>query len=272
MFHWDPNPVCFTLPILGRPIVWYGVLFALGFFFGYFLMRKRVRGVIGEGATFYTDRLLWMCVAGTVIGARLGHVFFYSWPYFRQHPLDIFKVWEGGLASHGAGIGVMIALGLFHLTMRRRHPQISFLHLFDMVVLPVTLIGVFIRVGNFVNQELVGTVTSVPWAVIFGHPADGVAALPRHPVQLYEALAYAVIFCLLLRIKRRGLVGGLFLTLVFGARMALETFKSHQGLLLSAEAPFSMGQLLSIPFVLVGVALIVWSQLKVSEPNQSDLG
>ncbi|MBS0621717.1 MAG: prolipoprotein diacylglyceryl transferase [Verrucomicrobia bacterium] len=275
VIFWDPDPVVFRLPGLGHPIVWYGLLFALGFFCGYFVMRRLVEahlrktlavapqeGFLGA-ASRYTDQLLWMCVIGTVVGARLSHVFFYEWPYYSQNALEIFKVWKGGLSSHGAACGVALALVFFYLKTRSRYSTISFLNLFDKIIYPAALIAVFIRLGNFINQELVGTPSSLPWAVLFGHPSDGSLPLARHPVQLYEAAAYACILGILVlfrRLKaREGVLFGSFLTLVFGARFWLEIYKAP---LTQEISPLSMGQLLSIPLFALGILLVIWSLLR----------
>ena len=273
---WDPDPVAFRVPIIDRPIVWYGILFALGFFLGYYLVRRLVTDHLNGdrvAATKYTDRLLWLTVIGTVVGARLGHVFFYRWDYFSDHLLEIPMVWMGGLASHGAAIGILIAMVIHRISTRKSYPTINYLSLLDIVVVCVSLIAVFIRVGNFVNQELIGTLTSVPWAVTFGHPADGSMPAPRHPVQLYEALAYAAIFgqLLLLRsvdeIRRRpGCIGGFFIFSCFTARLILETFKERFD---GQTGALSTGQLLSIPLVIAGILLFAYSFMRRPQCSSS---
>ncbi len=300
---WDPDPIAFRIPLLGHPIVWYGILFALGFLFGY-LITCRVAAMTFAGtirpsinwrksAATYTDKLLFFTVVGTVVGARLGHVFFYEWPYYREFPGEILKIWHGGLASHGAALGVLLSLVAFQISSRihisshnqeghpSHAPRLSFIELLDLVVLPTSLIAVFIRMGNFMNQEIVGTSSNLPWAVLFGHPA-GASALPRHPVQLYEGLTYLLIFLLLYLVARlqamrssvkgdrklTGLRSGLFFILVFGSRFFFEFVKERIGSLNSIEAYFSMGQLLSLPFIAVGVVLLILS-LKVQLPSSS---
>lgn len=198
--------------------------------------------------------------AGTIIGARLGHVFFYEWPRYREHWVDIFKVWEGGLASHGGTLGVLIALWLFHFTTKRYLP-FSLLNWIDIVSIPTAFVGCCIRIGNFINQEILGTQTTLPWGVIFGNPADGSVPEPRHPVQLYESLTYFATFIFLLilwkkyhALKRPGLVSGLFFIIVFGSRFIFEVWKQPMSLMLD-ESFIQTGQLLSIPFILLGVGL-----------------
>jgi prolipoprotein diacylglyceryl transferase len=220
-----------------------------------------------QTAYFLTDRLCWFAVAGTVIGARLGAVIFYDWPLYANNPIEIFKVWHGGLASHGGVLGVIAALYLYVKYVQRWVPQLTLLKLLDIVAIPGALAGCFIRLGNFMNQEILGTPTSMPWGIIFGHPVDGSIPEPRHPVQLYEAAAYLLIFVVLWRIWKKQashfyqpgqIVGWLFL-LLFGCRFLIEFFKATQTSVLDSSW-IQMGQLLSIPFILLGIALILYSR------------
>lgn len=212
------------------------------------------------------DRLCWFIVTGTLVGARLGAVFFYDWPYFKQHPMEIFQVWKGGLASHGGVVGVMIALLLYTRYMKKWLPDLTFLRLLDFVAIPSALAACFIRLGNFMNQEILGTPSSFPWAVLFGHPADGSLPLPRHPVQLYEAFAYLLTFCFLILLwKRKKLqalpgtyVGYLFI-FIFSSRFILEFWKASLDSIID-HTTLQMGQWLSIPFVLVGLLLVLRKQ------------
>lgn len=224
---------------------------------------------ISDLAYFLTDRLFWLVFLGTVIGARLGHVFFYDWARYQSNPIEILKVWEGGLASHGGAIGIIFALLIYIFSIRKRFPEIKFLLLLDHIVVPVALAGVLIRLGNFINQEIVGTETDLPWAVLFAHPYSGKAAVLRHPVQLYEAAAYLFTFFLLgwLWIKKRevlktGYLTGLFFLLIFSSRFFLEFFKADQGGLVQ-ESFLQTGQVLSIPLILVGLWLMYRPQASV---------
>lgn len=217
-----------------------------------------------QTAYLLTDRLCWFAVAGTVIGARLGDVFFYNWSYFREHPMEILKIWNGGLASHGGVLGVMLALYLCTKMIQRSIPQLSFLRLLDYVSVPTALVACFIRLGNFMNQEIVGTPTDLPWGIVFGHPADNVAAIPRHPVQLYEAIAYFIIFIILWWMWRKqpsnekpGALVGMMFILIFGSRFILEFWKSTQDSSLINNSFLEIGQILSIPFILLGFFLFV---------------
>lgn len=262
--YWDPNPKAFTIPYLEIPILWYGVLFAAGFVIGFPVFVDILTRYLGadqkKKAEQLTDKLTFYMVVATVVGARLGHFLFYERPSeYLNDPMTILKIWEGGLASHGAAIAIPIALYLFS----KRHPIISTLKLLDFVSVPTTLAGFCIRLGNFINQEILGTPTNVPWAVIFGHPADRSYPIPRHPVQLYEALFYLATFALLYLLTRKryflrtpGVLFGLFLTLVFGFRFVVEYLKLEQSHL-STLSNYTMGQLLSIPAIIVGLYFLL---------------
>jgi prolipoprotein diacylglyceryl transferase len=250
-FHWDVNPILIQIGPLAMH--WYGVFFAAAFLVGSWIMQWIYRR---EGADLASlDRLLLYMPLGAVLGARLGHVLFYDPHYYFIHPLEIVKIWEGGLASHGGAAGILIALYL----LARRPDSPPYLWLLDRVVIPTALGGAFIRLGNFFNSEIVGIPTSGGWGVVF----DRVDPLPRHPVQLYEAVAYGLIFLVLLGVYLRrgptvrpGVLLGLFLVLTFSARFLLEFIKTPQA---EYEAGFvlTVGQLLSIPCILAGVSLVV---------------
>lgn len=207
---------------------------------------------------YLTDRMVWFVVLGTLIGARLGHIFFYDWYFYSSHPLDAFKIWEGGLASHGGIIGIIISLVMYKKIVLKDFPEISFLGLLDIMVMPSTLAGAFIRIGNFFNQEILGPPTDLPWAIIFGHPIDGSPALPRHPTQLYEAIGYTIIAAILYYEWKRkgnqlrtGYLFGLCFVLVFSFRFLIEFIKLPQSSMIE-ETFLQTGQILSIPFVLLG--------------------
>jgi len=229
----------------------------------------RVLGLYRK-ATMLTDRFVLYMLLGTVIGARLGHLFFYEdpsryWGNFRE----IVSTWEGGLASHGAAIGIMIALLIFRYRIRKIAPTLTWMRLLDFVSIPTALCGCFIRIGNFFNQEIVGTPSMLFWAVTFGHPLDGSPAIPRHPVQLYEAAIYLSIFCLLWRLSYLprifavpGRLIGLFLILVFGSRIGIEFFKLEQSDL-TLFTNLTMGQILSIPLVFIGIYFCFHNKVKI---------
>jgi prolipoprotein diacylglyceryl transferase len=206
-----------------------------------------------------TDKLSWYSVIGTVIGARLGFVFFYQWDYFSEHLAEIPKTWNGGLASHGGTVGVLIGAYFYFLSVKKYMPHLTFLGLADLMAAPGALIGVFIRLGNFFNQEVLGAPTTLPWGIVFGNPMDDRVSLPRHPVQLYEAILYFSIFCVLYQLAKRrqrlgdGFLLGLLFVLVFIGRILLEFLKVPQG---GFFGDATTGQWLSVPFVFIGLALL----------------
>jgi len=313
--QWDVTPEIFegySTPNL------YGLLFVTGLMIGYFVIRKMFRkeGIQDE----ILDKLVLYMVLATIIGARLGHVLFYG-PYWDEfgpngqlihegyfsHPLSILKIWEGGLASHGGAIAILLAL----LWFSRRVSKRPYLWILDRIAAPIAIAGTFIRLGNLMNSEIVGKTTNVPWGFQFiYHPGDCKTLqcfwedIPaRHPSQLYEALAYLGIFFVLIFLywkrhawKKQGMVFGTFLILLFGARFLLEFTKEPQvtergeWLILLFGARFLLeftkepqvtergewllntGQLLSIPFVLVGFYLFWRAQKsRTSEEESEDL-
>jgi len=273
----DPERVFFVIPYINHPVTWYGLLFAFGFLIGYFVVRKifteqlRDRGLSDPKlvAALLADRLAMITVVATVVGARLGHVFLYDWHIYKERPWDIIKVWEGGLASHGAAIGILLGLVLFTVLHRRKYQGITFLATLDAVVVGAAFAGGCIRIGNFINQEILGKPTDVPWAVGFMHPLEGPFGVPVHPVQLYESAVYFFVFGLLWFTWKKGgqrvgagLLTGLFFLLVFTSRFYIEYFKLPLSQLVGEEPLFNMGQLLSIPFILLGAALIIYYLLK----------
>lgn len=255
---WTVSPVAFSLSLWGHEfgVRWYGLLFASTFVYGIAMFRYLFRreGYPVEGVY---DLVLFV-IAGTVVGARLGHVLLYNPQYYLANPLKILAVWEGGLASHGAVPGILVGVWLYSRTALGQ----SFFWICDRIALSVPLSGCLIRIGNFFNSEILGIPTDMPWAVVF----ERVDKLPRHPVQLYEALVYLAIFLLQWRYySRRGDAGpegyltGRFFILVFGARFYLESFKEEQAA--QAGWVFTMGQWLSLPMVLVGIFLL-WRSTK----------
>lgn len=234
-------------------IHWYGLMWAIAFILGYYLGLKMFRDA-GKSQE-RLDSLLIYIMIGTVIGARLGHVLFYQPDYYFAHPSEIIKIWHGGLASHGAAVGILIAIWLYV----RKYPDMQYLWVLDRVVIPVAIGGAFVRIGNFFNSEIIGHVTHVPWAIIF----ERVDAFPRHPSMLYEAICYMIGFFILWWIYKRykasppkGLLLGIFLVYVFTGRFLIEYTKVRQADF-TANWPITMGQLLSIPFVLFGIWLLV---------------
>lgn len=281
--YWDPDRAIFNLPIVDRPIGWYGLLFASGFVYGYFYFIRAVTQKIvyekqipqkqaRKQSVELADRLLWLIIAGTIIGARLGEVFFYSWDYYKEHPADILKIWQGGLASHGGTLGVMIALAFGYRYAKKTIPNLTFLGLLDIAAVPTGFVVFCIRMGNFINQEIIGSPTQMPWGVVFGNPADNAPIVPRHPVQLYEGFTYLAI-CIGLTILwekkgpslRPGIITGIFFMTVFGSRFIWEFFKFQQEAVID-QSFLQVGQYLSIPFILLGLWLLLRKQKMVRKP------
>lgn len=276
--YWDPDPEVFFLPILNWPILWYGVFFAFGFAVGfvlfYFLLLKVLQtrfkeplASLKKKAMFLTDRLTIYMIISTIIGARLGHFLFYESPSdYLSHPLELFWIRKGGLASHGAALGIVIGLFLFARRYQKELGGLGAIRLLDLVCVPTAFAGASIRIGNFINQEILGTKTDVPWAVVFGHPMDHSLPAPRHPVQLYEALCYLATFFILYRLTflpkhflKEGRLIGLFLVLIFGSRFFMEFLKVEQSFLIE-KSFLTMGQILSIIPILVGFWLLFRSR------------
>jgi len=270
--YWDPKPEIFSLPIVHWPILWYGVLFALGFVVGFPIFVGILTRYFGKEETkkayLITDRLTIYMVIATVVGARLGHFLFYEKPStYLSKPWEILRIWEGGLASHGAAIAIILALILFSYRIRPIAPSLTWVRLLDFVSIPTAFAGACIRLGNFINQEILGTPTDLPWGVVFGHPADRSAPMARHPVQLYEAIFYLAVFFLLWGLsfkpsflKARGKLIGLFLILVFGFRFFIEFLKTEQSHLLSFSSSLTMGQILSLPAIAAGLLFYFWKR------------
>jgi len=265
---WDPprEIFSFNIPLLNRPILWYGFFFALGFFLGFWALRYLLgkREDLSFSPKEAAERITLAVLIGGVAGARIGDLIFYQhFTSFLKDPLSLFKIWEGGLASHGGGAGILVALFLLAFGSQRRRLRLSFLSLLDLVVIPAALAGALIRVGNLFNQEILGTPTALPWGFLFLHPADGSLPLVRHPVQLYESLYYLALFFTLLLLwrfrpsfRKEGRSSALFLILLFGFRFLIEFVKEEQSIyLLPFRASLTMGQLLSLPFILLGMGI-----------------
>ena len=262
---WTFNPELISSPVTVR---WYGLMFAIGCLVGYEIVWRMFRH---EGAPEkWVGSLFVYVVVATFFGARFGHVFFYAWDYYSQHLGDILKVWEGGLASHGGAIGIVIAILLYSKYVTKKNP----LWTFDRLVVPVPFVGALIRMGNLFNHEIYGGPTDLPWGFSFidnigawMHGAQPIMTVPCHPTQIYEALCYLALFVVLMLMywkwnaqRRQGLIFGVFFTVLFSARFLIEYVKNVQepwevGMIESIG--MNMGQLLSVPFVIVGVILIV---------------
>lgn len=263
--NWTVNPELISLgPITFR---WYGILFALGVVAGYQLTKQIFKHE--NLSEKMLDNLLYITVAGTIIGARLGHVFFYDWDYYSQNLAEIPQVWKGGLASHGAGIGILLSLWVYSKFILKT----NYLWILDRTTLAVAAASICIRLGNLMNHEIVGN----PTKLFFGFVFELVDDQPRHPTQLYESISWAIILILLYRIYwkkdsplKPGLLFGLFLTLAFTARFLLEfTKKSQGGFEKGLGNILSTGQWLSIPFIISGIILLLSSAKQHVSTNQS---
>ena len=271
---WNPDVVALDLGFIA--IRWYSLFWAIGLISVYLLMHRLYRQQKISEEQF--EPMFMYCFLGILIGARLGHCLFYEPGYYLSHPLEMLlpvrdvpgKGWTftgyEGLASHGGTLGLMIALWLY-----AKHVKLRFLHVLDNVAIVTPICACAIRLGNLMNSEIIGRPTDVPWAFIF----EKVDMLPRHPGQLYEALCYAIFFGIHWFFYRRypqkvgsGFFFGLCLFLIFASRIFIEYTKENQeafedGMLLN------MGQLLSIPFVVLGLYCMFKSSRAAEKTNHS---
>ncbi|MEM8728122.1 MAG: prolipoprotein diacylglyceryl transferase [Chlamydiota bacterium] len=280
---WDPNPTAFTVPLIDHPIAWYGILFASGFLIGFYLLKSLFKRYakaftdrsdedLNKKALLFCERLTVYVIVSTVSGARLGHILFYEkWSHYLSHPLDIIKTWEGGLASHGGVAGILIGLILFYKKNRQDFPIATIVRIIDLMVVPALPAATLIRIGNFINQEVLGVPGTVPWAIIFGHPIDGSFPTPRHPAQLYEAIFYFIAFLFFWRffsklLRPVGRLAGCFFVTIFSFRFLIEFIKEEQSRLVG-EQWLTMGQWLSIPMILFGLILFITGVRKGREES-----
>ncbi|WP_420574525.1 prolipoprotein diacylglyceryl transferase [Kordia sp.] len=265
--NWNPSEVLVSLgPVQIR---YYSLMFIIAFSLGYYIMKKIYNH---EGIDLkYLDSLFMYTVIATLLGARLGEVFFYNWPYYQDHLVEILLPIKedpnatllgfidgykftgfAGLASHGAAIGIITAMYLY----RRKYKYKTLLWILDRVVIPVAIGGVFVRLGNFFNSEIVGKYTNSDFGVVFQGRGD---TLPRHPAQLYEAICYVFVFAILWYVywktdkkDKHGYIFGLFLVLLWTVRFFVEFVKKAQ---VEAREEWLLltGQWLSIPFIIAGL-------------------
>ena len=232
---------------------------------------------VKQRAKLFAEKGLLYAVVGTLVGARLGHILFYEnpWEYF-LHPFSILKTWEGGLASHGGILAVIVAMGILYKRAQKSIPELSIGVLLDYLAVPAVFVCFMIRLGNFFNQEIIGTKSYRPWAIMFGHPRGGEANIPCHPAQLYEALFYLSLFGFLFAVWQRmghrliaGQICGLAITIGFLFRFFIEFLKTEQSLWLNgSDHLFNMGQLLSVPMILLGLILFFGGK-RVSDFSRS---
>lgn len=233
---------------------WYGMLFALSFLLGYYIGSKTFEHAGKHPAL--AESLFMYLIVGTVLGARLGHVLFYDFDYYIRNLHEVFYFWKGGLASHGAFIGVLLSIWLF----TRKHAGTSFIWVTDRMALPFALGGTFVRIGNFFNSEILGRETDVSWAVIF----TSEDLIPRHPAMLYEAACYLALFVLLVVVYKKyknsppdGALTGLFMVGIFAARFIIEYTKERQPGFDETLTFLSMGQILSLPLIIFGLWMLI---------------
>lgn len=258
--YWDMNPVFLSLG--GLDIRFYGVTWAMAFGVSMALLTHFFKR---EGYNEkMLDSLFWFGTLSIIIGARLGHCLFYEPTHYLSNPVEILNLRQGGLASHGAAIGLLIGLYLF--SKRNKLPMIWSL---DRIMICIALGGGFIRLGNLFNSEIYGIETSLPWGFIFARMGETV---PKHPTQIYEALSYFVIFFLLvwqyykldLARRRPGFMFGTGVGLIFLARFFIEYIKNPQEEF-EVNMLLFMGQWLSIPFILFGLVMVVRAILRPAE-------
>jgi prolipoprotein diacylglyceryl transferase len=258
--NWAPSPEIFSIgPLTLR---YYSLLFVSGFIIGYYIFSwffKR-EGVPQR----ILENLLYTLLIATMVGSRLGHCFFYEPEYYLARPLEILKIWEGGLASHGGAIGILIAMWWFVRKYGSKY-GFDFLWIMDRLGIATALAGMMIRLGNLMNSEIYGNPTDLPWGFIFTLRGETV---PKHPTQLYEALAYLALFLVLILIYKkylpklkRGTLFALFLIGLFAARFFIEFVKEPQ-VAFEQTMSLNMGQWLSVPFILGGLALLVYSCMR----------
>ncbi len=264
IIEWAPNEKILSLGPIA--IHWYSMMFLLAFYIGFQILKKIY--IIEKKNVALLDPFLVHMVLGTIIGARLGEVFFYNWEYFQNNLLEIFLpiklndsgvdfIGFRGLSSHGATVGIIISIFIYKI----RYKYDSVLWIFDRLVIAVAIGGMFVRIGNFFNSEIVGKFTNSDFGVVFLNRGD---SLPRHPAQLYEAFGYLILFILLVLIYnksklslKKGFIFGFFLLTLFTIRFVVEYVKESQGGIEQTLGIISTGQWLSIPFIIIGILLMI---------------
>lgn len=269
--HWDIDPEITKIGFIS--IRYYSLLFVSGLIAGFYVLKSLYKK---EKINLeLLDSLFIYVGIGTILGARIGHCLFYEWFYFKDHLLEIiipFQEINGsfefigfrGLASHGAGLGIIFSVILFSLVKKQ-----NVLSVLDKMAIATPLIGALIRIGNLMNSEIIGTATQKPWGFVF----ELVGPDARHPAQLYEAFSYLLIFVLIWFLYKKysqkvraGFYAGVFLSLTFIARFIIEFVKENQEAFEQGMS-LNMGQWLSIPYVIVGIGFILWGLKKTSVPD-----
>jgi len=268
---WNVDPVLVHLGPLA--IRWYGLLWAAGIWFALLIVQRLFKHEKLPDA--WLDQLFLYTVVGAILGARLGHCFFYEWQLLKEpvtilgitfeygnhylsHPWELLYIWRGGLASHGGAIGILIAMYFFNRNVSKK----GFVWIFDRLVIGVAICGASIRLGNLMNSEIYGSATSLPWGFIFVRSGE---TQPMHPTQIYEMIYCLITFAIVWWLywkkeayKKNGLIFGVFLIGIFGSRFALEFIKNNQEVF-ESNLSLNMGQILSLPFIIWGIWLIVRS-------------
>lgn len=251
----DIDPVAFALGPL--KVHWYGLMYLVGFVAGWALGVHRARQPRSGWQPAEVGDLLFYIALGVILGGRLGYILFYNLGYYLQHPLEVFAIWRGGMAFHGALIGVIAAMWLYARATRRRFFAVT-----DFVV-PLTPLGLGAgRIGNFINQELWGKVSDVPWAMVFARTGG---PMPRHPTQLYEfalegVLLFIIVWTYSSRPRPLGAVSGLFLLCYGVFRFFIEFWRVPDPQLgYLAFGWVTMGQVLSLPMMAAGAVLLAWA-------------
>jgi phosphatidylglycerol:prolipoprotein diacylglycerol transferase len=270
-FEWAPNETIFKIGSFG--LHYYSLMFVIAFAVGFYMMKKFYQHE--KVSEEYLEPLFIFTIVGTLLGARLGEVFFYNWDYYQNNLAEILlpiKITPDGveftgyrgLASHGAAIGIITSLYLY----QRKYSYRPLLWVLDRLCITVAFAGIFIRIGNFFNSEIVGLYSNSDFGVVFLNRGE---VLPRHPVQLYESFGYLVVFLILRHLywntnrkDQTGFLFGAFFVLLFGVRFIAEFVKESQGGFETSLGLLSTGQWLSIPLILVGFYLLRRAQLKSS--------
>lgn len=267
---WNVDPTLFT--ILGREIRWYGLLWVIGLIVAVYIVQRIFKHEKLPEKWF--DSLFVYMMLGIILGARLGHCLFYEPAYYLANPIEILKIWEGGLASHGGVIGIIIAVWLYSRKVSKK----STLWTFDRVMVPTGFTAAMIRLGNLMNHEIFGAPTDLPWGFRFVdnvglwmRGAEPIYTEPSHPTQIYEALIYFIVFGITMYMywktnakDRQGLILGVGIALIFIARFFIEFVKNVQvdsEIAMRENTGLILGQWLSIPFIIWGIWLI-WRAMK----------
>lgn len=268
---WDVSPQ--IIPGWNTPN-YYSLLFITGIILGFYTIKKMFKNE-GVEEKVLDSLLIWMIIS-TIVGMRMGHVIFYGWDYYKNNLIEIFQVWKGGYASHGAAILILITMYFFANNVAKK----PYLWVLDRIVTPIAIAGCFIRLGNLMNSEIAGTPTDLPWAFSFPNYINDQTGLadpsPRHPTQIYEAFGYLMVYLFMLFMywkrkayQREGLLFGIFMVALWGIRFFVEYVKEGQ-----TERDFTSalntGQWLSIPFIIIGIWLVI--RALMNKPKMAEQG